>query len=394
MIDRNAIVRLLRSDPYPFFQSARQRGAVFYQEALEAWTVFGYNEALEVFRSPGVYSSNTGLYGGPNPEIPPQSLLGMDAPRHTQLRSLVNLAFTPRRVAALEPLIRQITNELMETVIPNGTMDIVDDLASPLPVIMIAVLLGIPPEERAQFKQWSDILMAQIGANLRPDATRPPEWGRAMQEMNIYFMAQIEAHRQTQRDDLIGALVAAEVDGEHLTVEDILVFCRLLLVAGNETTTNLIGNAMRSLLEEPEQMTWLRANPAQATTCVEEALRFRSPIQLVRRWANHETELSGNVIHPGQPVMVWLGAVNRDPTVFPEPDRFNPERSPNHHLAFGQGPHFCLGAPLARLEAKVALEALATRLSQVQRTEDGPLELVDSLVMHGVKRLPVRFVTA
>ncbi|HLH21803.1 MAG TPA: cytochrome P450 [Chloroflexota bacterium] len=391
MHDAQGMLATFRANPYPFYALLRQQGAVAYTEPLRAWSVVGYAEALELLRTPAVFSSDVDRYGG-GQGAGAQNILGLDPPRHTQLRELVSRAFTPRRVAELEPTITRLTDELLDAAVPTGQMDVVDDLAYPLPVSVIALLLGVPPADRARFKRWSDVIVAHLNRNLvEAAAPEPPALAQAHAEFRAYFLDEIAARRQQPRDDLVSALVAAEVDGQQLTPDELLAFCRLLLVAGNETTTNLIGNAVRCFLDFPEQTAPVRQNLALVPAYIEEVLRFRSPVQGTRRWTNVDAPLGGKTIPAGQLVLVWLAAANRDPAAFPDPDRFDPTREPNRHLAFGHGPHFCLGAPLARLEARVALTALLQRLPNLRRADDAPLEPVDAAAMHGVKHLRVRF---
>ena len=394
MFDRGNVMAAIQADPYAFYALARQGTPVRMNPALGICTVFGYAEALDILRDPTRFSSDVARFARSSGPAGTPSILGLDPPRHAQLRSLVNLAFTPRRVAALEPMIARITAELLDTVTPQGQFDLVDTLAYPLPVIVIAGLLGVPSEDRARFKRWSDVIVANLGHSLAGVDEPSPEWLATVQELRSYFEEQIEAHRSAsgaRRDDLIGALLAAEVDGQRLEPDEVLAFCNLLLVAGNETTTNLIGNAMRCLLDYPAQAERLRRDATLVPSCIEEVLRFRSPVQVVRRWATEDVQLGGQAVHSGQFIAVFIAAANRDPSVFSDPDRFDVSREPNHHLAFGHGPHFCLGAPLARLEAKVALESLLRRLPNWRRADTTPLEPVEAAAMHGAKHLAIAF---
>ena len=386
--------------PFDWYRQQRESTPVQYDEAHGIWSVFRFDDVQEALSNHILFSSASGR-GDSSMENPlGASMISSDPPRHRQLRSLVNQAFTPRTVALLEPRITAIVHELLDAMTPSGsteqTIDLIAALAYPLPVIVIAELLGIPHDEREQFKQWSDAII--VGPRAAGMAGR-----NAQAEMGAYFSRLIQERRQqyasergdqqldSARGDLISALLAAEVEGEHLSIVDVLGFCVLLLVAGNETTTNLIGNAILCFDEYPECWDQIRSDPpALIPGAVEEALRYRSPVQSMFRTTTTPVEMSNRMIPAGAPVVAWIGAANRDERQFPDPDRFNIERSPNRHLAFGHGIHFCLGAPLARLEARIALEALLQRFRHISRIREIPLEPQPSTIVYGVKRLPLR----
>jgi cytochrome P450 len=312
-----------------------------------------------------------------------------DPPRHTRLRALVSKAFTPQAVARLEPRIRSITTSLIDEVALRGETDLVADLAAPLPIMVISEMLGVPPEDREQFRRWSEaqatVLNGAIGVEFAAafEATE--------RELFAYFQEIVAKRRREPREDLVSALCTTEMDGERLDEWDLLNFCRVLLVGGNETTMHLIGNAVLSLLENPAELARLRDDPALIPSAVEEVLRYRGPAQVIMRQAREDAQLGGKDIGAGQMVMVFLGSANRDESKFVEPERFDVARDPNPHIAFGIGIHFCFGAALARLEARVALEAILARLPDLARADDAPLEPVPGAVLYGLKRLPLRF---
>ena len=364
-------------NPFPWFRMMRESAPVYFDSRHDTWGVFRYNDVQRVLSD---YASFSSQFSDSNQPLD-ASMINTDPPRHRQLRSLVSQAFTPRTIAQLTPRIATIVNELLDAVAPAGKMDIIDDLAYPLPVIVIAELLGIPREDREHFKLWSDQLVGAASTG-----GRNPQ--RAMGE---YFLRMIELRRREPRDDLISALLAAQIDGQHLSVQELLGFCILLLVAGNETTTNLIGNAIMCFDEHPETMEQLRAEPDLLPGAIEEVLRFRSPIKMMFRVATTDTRIGDQEIPAGQEVIAWISSANRDEEQFPGADTFDFKRSPNRHLAFGYGIHFCLGAPLARLESKIALGIMLERFKEIQQVRDVPLEATSSFLLYGVKHLPVVF---
>ena len=375
-------------NPFPWYRMMRERMPVQHDEQRGVVSVFGYDDVQRVLSEHSTFSSSYG--GGASPLA--SSLINTDPPRHRQLRNLVTQAFTPRSVAQLAPRISQIVADLLDAVAPQGHMDVIDDLAYPLPVIVIAELLGIPTEDRARFKAWSDAVVT--GARNMQGPGGHVEIGNPHLEMGRYFYEMIERRRAEPRDDLISSLLAAQIDGEHLNEIELIGFCTLLLVAGNETTTNLIGNAILCFDEQPEVMERLRAEPDLLPGAIEEVLRYRSPVQTMFRVIAKETQLRDQTLPAGEFVMASIGSANRDEAQFPDADRFIVDRAPNRHLAFGQGIHFCLGAPLARLEARIALAAMLERLRDIKRVPDAPLEALGGNVVFGVRHLPIRFQAA
>jgi cytochrome P450 len=364
-------------NPYPWFSMMRESNPVYFNSQRQSWSVFRYNEVQRVLSEYNLFSSE---YMGMNSPLG-ASIISTDPPRHRQLRSLVTQAFTPRTVARLAPRITAITNELLDAVASKGEMDVIDDLAYPLPVTVIAELLGIPQADRERFKYWSDQV---VGATPYRDRD-------AQTEMSEYFRWMIEQRRQEPQNDLISALLAAEIEGQHLDEQELLGFCILLLVAGNETTTNLIGNSVLCFDEHPEAMEQLRADPALLPDAIEEVLRYRSPIKMMFRVATTDVELGDRQIRAGEGVTAWISSANHDESQFPHADTFDIRRTPNRHLAFGYGIHFCIGAPLARLESKIALAAMLERLPHMRQVRDVPLEPSESFILYGVKHLPITF---
>jgi cytochrome P450 len=376
-----------RFDPFPLYRELREDSPVLFDAAQGVWHLFRYDDVQRALSEHAVFSSR--MRGGREPDqdhLFASSLISTDPPRHRQLRSLVSEAFTPRAVAALEPRISEIVEELLDRVGATGSMDLIDDFAYPLPVIVIAELMGIPAEDRDRFKRWSDTVVGQVR-----DYEDSPGRTAAQQEMAEYFFAMIERRRRDPGEDLISRLLAAQVDGEHLSVMELLGFCALLLVAGNETTTNLLGNAVLTFAEWPGTIDRLRAESGALPSAIEEVLRFRSPVQSMFRVTTQDTVVGGTAIPAGSRLAAWIGSANRDGRQFPDPDAFTLERHPNRHLAFGQGIHFCLGAPLARLEARVALSALLARLPGLSLAPGAPLERIDSTIIFGPRQLPVHW---
>lgn len=372
-------------DPFPHYEQMRSVAPVLQDEQTGSWHVFRYDDVQRVLSEHATFSSRI---GGDNPsgsgQLFASSLITTDPPRHRQLRSLVTQAFTPKAVDALAPRIAELANGLLDEFAAAGSADLIRDLAYPLPVIVISELLGIPAEDRGRFKHWSDVIVSQTRtgpANTEQDSTTS--------EMIGYFLALIDARRNRPGRDLISTLLAAEIDGQRLTVPELLGFCSLLLVAGNETTTNLIGNAVLCLAESPRTLGRVLEDPSLLPQTLEEVLRFRSPVQSMYRVTAVETTLGGKTLPAGAPVVAWIGSANRDERQFERPAEFDVDRAQNRHLAFGHGIHFCLGAPLARLEAKIAMEVLLSRLPGLSLAPGTQLERMHSSIVYGLKTLPV-----
>lgn len=363
-------------DPYPWYAERRKHTPVVFNPDFGAWMVYRYGDVQHVLSTWKDFSSQQPRGNGSIDTSQSSLVILTDPPRHRQLRALVEQAFTPRQVRALAPRIEELVDELLGKVEGNARMDFIHDFAEPLPIIVIAEMLGVPSTDRLDFKRWSDGIMTD-------DAT-------SFQELNAYLATIVEQRRQVPEDDLISGLLAAQVEGEQLDIQGVLGFCVLLLVAGNETTTNLLGNTVLSWRDAPEAHARVLTDRELLPSTIEEALRYRSPIQALFRTAVRDVELGGVLIPAGSQVSAWIGSANRDEAQFERPDLFDPARSPNRHLAFGNGIHFCMGAPLARLEASIALGAVLDRLPRL-RVESGPLTAVGSIALGGVKALPVRW---
>jgi cytochrome P450 len=374
---------------YDWYRQMRETQPVSFDQNMQAWNIFRYDDVTRVLSDHATFSSEANRF------IPEEyrdaspinsSIVRIDPPRHHQLRQLVSQAFTPRMVAHMEARIQEITSGWLDQVQALGEMDVIRDLAYPLPVTVIAELLGIAAERREDFKQWSDAFVTGDGEATEEYAQT---LAQATDSMVDYFTQIIEERRAHPQNDLVSALLLAEVDGERLSSKELIGFCVLLLVAGNETTTNLIGNAILCLDEHPGTVERLRANRDLVPGALEEALRYYSPVKLQVRWAVNETTIGDQRIEAGQLLLVWVASANRDEAQFPTADQFTIEREPNRHLGFGRGVHFCLGAPLARLEAKVALNAMLDRLPGSWHVSDEPLSPIQSMSAFGVKTLPL-----
>jgi cytochrome P450 len=313
----------------------------------------------------------------------------MDPPRHRQLRSLITQAFSARTIAQMAPQIERIVDELIDRVQARGEMDWMSDMANPLPVMVISDMLGLPREEWRQFKAWTDALMSFN-----------PAMVQAQQHFIPYFVEAIEERRKAPGNDILSLLITAEVDGERLSFPDLMSFCFTLFIAGNITTTNSLGNAILCFDQHPEELERLRQHPELIPSAVEEVLRAMPPGRvgpngiLDGRTATTDVQLGDQLIREGDRVLTVSLSNNYDESQFSDPERFDIGRQPNHHLSFGYGIHFCIGAPLARLEMKVALSKMLQRLPELHLLHDEPLHVVDSRIMFGPKRLPVAFQAA
>jgi cytochrome P450 len=391
------------ADPYAHYRRLSSAGPLQRTQA-GIWVTTSHELCSQVLRDPR-FGHQTGFESGAFRTAPVEedrrSFLTLDPPDHTRLRRLVSKAFTARLVERLRPRISDLVDSLLDDV--SGDVDLIATLAYPLPVVLISELLGVPPEDHHRFKAWSDAL----ARGLDPDFILPPaeiaRRDQARAEFAEYFRELADRRREEPGDDLLSALVAVSDHGDVLTEAELLATCILLLVAGHETTVNLIGNGALALLRHPDQLAWFRAHPEAAPGAIEELLRYDPPVQLTGRSALEDAEIGGAAgggspvrgmettqrIERGQMILLLTGAANRDPAVFPDPDRLDLTRSPERHLAFGLGIHFCLGAPLARLEGQIALTKLFER--DVTLTED-TLSYRDNLILRGLAELPVTLV--
>lgn len=382
----------VRENPYPYYEELRRYAPVYQVEGAGLWVVSRFDDVVFVVKHPELFSSapmnfqaaREGLFSAGAATI-----IGADPPVHTRLRTLVNRGFTPRRIADLEPRIRAIGAELVAGLRGRQEVDLTADLSIPLPVIVIAELLGVEAERRTDFKRWSDSIVTVISGS--PTEEESALLRPHMKAFRDYFEEVVAQRRECPKDDLISALVRAQESEQALTPEEVIAFAALLLVAGNETTTNLIGNAVLALLNHPNELAKVRANRQLVPSLVEETLRYDGPVQGLFRMTTREVELAGTTIPTGAVVMPLFASADRDEREFPDPDRFDITRNADGHVAFGFGIHFCLGAALARLEARIALEALLFDLPPFVRAGNGPVERINSIFLRGPKALPMVF---
>ncbi|HEU5226982.1 MAG TPA: cytochrome P450 [Ktedonobacteraceae bacterium] len=368
---------------YSWFEQMRTQHPVFNSEPLPLWQIFGYEEVKEVLTDYSRFSSKP-LPGFSVPFLE-DTLVSKDPPDHRKLRNLVNLAFTPRAVAHLSDRITQITQELLDQVRAQGKMDIVSDIAFPLPAKVIAEMLGVPDEDWDIFQRWA---MASGGNTSGQEIGPPPQ--NMFEEMGSYFSKLLEERRKSPREDLVSALSVAEIDGERLSENELVHFCILLLAAGQETTKNLIANAILCFTDYPDVLERVRRDPALMPNAIEEVLRYLPPVWFLFRRTTTDVELGGQHIPANQAVLTWLAAACRDAGQFPDADQFIIDREPNRHVTFGHGIHFCIGAPLARLEAKIALPMMLEQMQDLRRVEGIPIE-VHTGVVFVIESLPVTF---
>ena len=390
-----------RRDPYAAYARLRRDAPIFYSDHWKGWLVTRHADVSAAFRHPGLSANRMATYARVLPEpvlaqVEPllrnvsHWILMMDPPAQTRIRALLAGAFTPRFVERLRPRIEAILDGLLAEVAPTSGFDLVEAVAQPLPVKVIGEMLGLPPEDYARLKAWSDRLAAFLGMS----ALDPKLVAAAVQsivEMEAYFLAVIDERRAAPGDDLVSLLVGAHDDDGTLSAQELVSSCCALLFGGHETTTNLIANGMLLLLQHPAQAAILRARPERIDGAVEEMLRFETPVQRMGRVSLEPVTLGGVTIPPGQRVFLIMGSANRDPEQFTDPDRFDIERDDTRHLSLGLGAHYCLGAALGRLEAKVVISGLLRVLPELglDPSHDLADAWLDNLTVRGLSRLPV-----
>ena len=396
------------ANPYPVYEQLRTQDPVHWCEPWNCWVISRYDDIAAALRQDGRQFSVVGQFGSQLDALPESvrprfqtirqhfsvGLLHSDPPEQTRLRGLINKAFTTRVVEKMRPEIEATIDELLDGVERTGRMDVIRDFAFPLPAIVTANLVGMPPEDRHQFKAWSDDISAFSASNcLTVEVAERAQ--RSLLAIRTYLLDIAAERRRQPRDDLISRLVssereAAHKDGERPSEGELLSTCVTFIVGGHETTTALIGSGLLALFEYPDQLRELRDDPTLMTSAVEEFLRYGTPSQRINRLVKEDVEIDGRQIKRGQRVMFLLGSANRDSAQFFDADRLDIRRDPNHHLAFSMGPHFCIGAPLARLEATIAFDALLSRFPNLRLTQESP-NWLPSYQLRMLKSLPVVF---
>ena len=376
----------IHEDPYPTYKRLRDEAPAYYNPSLDFYALSRFDDVLRAMQDWQTYSSAEGVSleraSGPRPPM----IIAMDPPRQQKLRKLVSKAFTPRRVATMEPAIRALTRKHLEPVMARGACDFIQDFAAKLPMDVISTMMGVVERDQDMLRHWADTLLHREEGS----ANIPRAGLEASGNLVRYFAEDLGRRRKQPGDDLISALVDAEVDGERLTDAEIVGFCFLLVIAGNETTTKMLGNAMLLLARHPEQRAWLLAHPERVADAVEETGRFDNSTQMLARVLARDVDLHGTTMRAGKKVLLLLGSANRDERAIARPDEFDVRRAAQPHLAFGNGIHVCLGASLARLEGRVALEEVLPRMPGYAIDEAG-LVRVHSANVRGYSSVPVRF---
>lgn len=385
------------ANPYPLYRRLRTEDPVHWDPYLHAWVVTRYADVVTVFQRFSADRTPTperlremGLSQlTPLAQLMVRQMLFLDPPAHSRVRGLAAKAFTPRRVEVLRAHIQDITDSLLDTAQPTGHMEVIAQLGRPLPAIVTEELLGLPISDREQLTRWSTDF-AEVLGNFQHNPDNAQRVLQTVNEMVAYFHEAVREHRAHPRDDLISAFVAAESDGDRLTDEEIVANTIITMIGGQETTTNLIGNGILTLLQHPDQLEKLRADISLIPSAIEELLRYEAPSQHTARLAPEDVELGGKLIGKRQAVIAVMGAANRDPERFPDPDRLDICRQDNRHVAFAWASHFCFGAPLARLEGQIVFESVLRRMPTL-RLEPGPLQWRANMGLRGLTALPVAF---
>jgi cytochrome P450 len=391
----NPFLPEFHADPYPFYRRLREQDPV-HQTSMGFWVLTRYDDCVAALRDPRFGREEfqqmlAAVYGGEESDRLPRSMLFRDPPDHTRLRALVSKAFTPRVIEQMRDHIQEIVDRLLERAQRQGGMDVIEDLAYPLPVTVICEMLGVPMDDHASIRGWSADIARSLDVIGLPSDPSIADRGRvARRALADYFRALVPVRRARPQPDLLSGLLAAEEQGDKLTEPEVIAMCLLLFIAGHETTVNLIGNGALALLRHPDQLARLRADPALIPNAIEELLRYDSPVQRTARITTTDVEIDGRPIAKGAMVVTALGAANRDPAQFPDPDRLDVTRRDVRHISFGYGIHFCLGAPLARVEGQIALGTLLRRAPGLGLAEPSP-EWRESSVLRGLKRLRVTF---
>lgn len=391
-------------NPYPLLHELRAQAPVYWSEAIGGWILTRYDDIIASFKDTGSYSNENRL-GRAVEYLPPEKrakfkpfenhyatkgLLHSDPPDHTRLRSLVTKEFTPAVVDLMRSRIQEVVNGLIDAVKEEKEMDVVSQFASPLPIGVIAEILGVPPSDRHLFKRWADEMLPFQGVN-KPSEADLLRAQNALMEIRPYIQSMIVDRRRAPKADLMSKFVAAEATGERVTEDELINTCVTFFVAGHETTISLIANTIYSLLSNRQQLELLQQNPGLLAGTIEESLRYESPVIRQSRYIKADAELGGMPLKRGQMLFQMLNAANRDPAYFTEPDKFDIRREKNRHIAFGQGIHFCVGATLARAEGSIAVGTLLRRLPNLRLVDARPdwdLEKRNSRVL---RRLPVEF---
>ncbi len=385
------------ADPYPLYELLRREDPVHWDPYLHAWVVTRYADVLQVFQvmsadrtpSPERLAALGMEQLGPIARVMVRQMLFLDPPQHSRVRGLASAAFTPRRVEKLRERIQEISDSLLDAVIADGEMDVMETIANPLPAIVTAEMFGMPVEDHRKLKGWSQDFAEMLG-NFQHNPGRAGRVLASVEAMTTYFREAVRRQATDPTDGLINALATAEVDGDRLTEEEVVANVIVTMVGGQETTTNLIGNGLLTLLRHPEELQRLRDDLSIMPSAVEELLRYESPSQHTARLARTDVELGGKVIKERDAVIAVMGAANRDPERFEDPDRLDLRRADNRHVAFAWASHFCFGAPLARLEGQIVLTTLLRRLPDM-RLKCGAVEWRPNLGLRGLTALPVEF---